>query len=220
MLAEQLWQIWRRYAPPFFSLSAKNLRGGGVDIRPPGRARVKLKQSQRIGMDSVSDIRKYHLLCFVTVLEVKVISGHQVKKSSKKIHDFELRYMFLGKFSLRTRKMTIKHFLKRQNRSKNKIRKITVKVPKWRESVCFWHVLWNRSKSVEILGRNRWNMTSLWRHLWPNYDTLDFNILTQCVKLLGQRVLQVWWWYLLWLRRYRKKTRGWGTQNSPQWSAG
>ena len=51
-------------------------------------------------------------------------------------------------------------------------------------------------------------MTSLWRHLWPNYDTLDFKILTQCVKLLGERVLQVWWWYLHWFRRYRKKTRG------------
>ena len=49
---------------------------------------------------------------------------------------------------------------------------------------------------------------SLWRHLWPNYNTLDFNILTQCVKLLGERVLQVWWWYLHWFRRYRKKTRG------------
>ena len=66
-----------------FSLSPKNLRGGG-DIRPPGRARVKLKQSQRIGMDSVSDIRKYHLLCFVTVIEVNVISGHQVKKVKQK----------------------------------------------------------------------------------------------------------------------------------------
>ena len=51
-------------------------------------------------------------------------------------------------------------------------------------------------------------MTSLWRHLWPNYDTLNFKILTQCVKLLGERVLQVWWWYLYWFRRYRKKTRG------------
>ena len=51
-------------------------------------------------------------------------------------------------------------------------------------------------------------MTSLWRHLWPNYNTLDFKILTQCVKLLGERVLQVWWWYLHWFRRYRKKTRG------------
>ena len=51
-------------------------------------------------------------------------------------------------------------------------------------------------------------MTSLWRHLWPNYDTLDFKILTQCVKMLGERVLQVWRWYLQGFRRYRKKTRG------------
>ena len=45
---------------------------------------VKLKQSQRIGMNSVSDICKYHLLCFVTIIEVKVISGHQVKKVKQK----------------------------------------------------------------------------------------------------------------------------------------
>ena len=50
-------------------------------------------------MDSVSDICKYHLLCFVTIIEVKVISGHQVKKvKQKKIRDLELRYMFLGRF--------------------------------------------------------------------------------------------------------------------------
>ena len=48
-------------------------------------------------MDSVSDICKYHLLCFTTIIEVKVMSGHQVKKvKEKKIRDFELRYMFLG----------------------------------------------------------------------------------------------------------------------------
>ena len=48
-------------------------------------------------MDSVSDICKYHLLCFVTIIEVKVISGHQVKKrSSKKNLDLEVLYMFLG----------------------------------------------------------------------------------------------------------------------------
>ena len=34
-------------------------------------------------MDSVSDICKYRLLCFVTIIEVKVISGHQVKKKVK-----------------------------------------------------------------------------------------------------------------------------------------
>ena len=41
LLAEQLWKIWRRYAPPFFSLSGKN-RTGGVEITPPpAGARVK-----------------------------------------------------------------------------------------------------------------------------------------------------------------------------------
>ena len=31
-------------------------------------------------MDSVSDICMYHLLCFAAIIEVKVMSGHQVKK--------------------------------------------------------------------------------------------------------------------------------------------
>ena len=48
-------------------------------------------------MDSVSDICKYHLLCFMIIIEVKVMSGHQVKKVKQKIfRDLELRYMFLG----------------------------------------------------------------------------------------------------------------------------
>ena len=47
-------------------------------------------------MDSVSDICKYHLLCFATIIEVKVMSGHQVKKVKQKNCDLELRYMFLG----------------------------------------------------------------------------------------------------------------------------
>ena len=48
-------------------------------------------------MDSVTDICKYHFLCFVTIIKVKVMSGHQVKKvKQKKIRDLELRYMFLG----------------------------------------------------------------------------------------------------------------------------
>ena len=45
-------------------------------------------------MDSVTDVCKYHLLCFVTIIQVKVISGHQVKKVKK--CDLELRYMFLA----------------------------------------------------------------------------------------------------------------------------
>ena len=35
-------------------------------------------------MDSVPDICKYHFLCLVTVIQVKVISGHQVKKVKQK----------------------------------------------------------------------------------------------------------------------------------------
>ena len=35
-------------------------------------------------MDSVSDICKYHLLCLMTIIEVKVMSGHQVKKVKQK----------------------------------------------------------------------------------------------------------------------------------------
>ena len=80
-------------------------------------------------MDSVSDICKYHLLCFATIIEVKVMSGHQVKEvKQKKNRDLELRYMFQVRFSQKkTRKMTLTHFLKHKNRSQNKIRKITVK---------------------------------------------------------------------------------------------
>ena len=47
-------------------------------------------------MDSVTDICKYHFLCFVTITQDKVITGHQVKKVKQKIRDLELRYMFLG----------------------------------------------------------------------------------------------------------------------------
>ena len=39
---EQLCQIWRRCAPPFFWLSAKN-RWGGAHMCPPGRARVNTR---------------------------------------------------------------------------------------------------------------------------------------------------------------------------------
>ena len=48
-------------------------------------------------MDSVTDICKYHFLCFVNIIQVKVISGHQVKKvKQQKNSDLDLRYMFLG----------------------------------------------------------------------------------------------------------------------------
>ena len=59
-------------------------------------------------MDSVSDICKYHLLCFVTIIEVKVISCHQVKRSSKAFRDLEVRYMFLGQIFAKNAKNDLK----------------------------------------------------------------------------------------------------------------
>ena len=93
-------------------------------------------------MDSVTDICKYHFLCFVTIIQVKVISGHHVKKvKQKKIRDLELRYMFLGQFFEKNAENDPKTLLKRQNRSKNKIRKITVKSRNDVKNARFWHVL-------------------------------------------------------------------------------
>ena len=36
-------------------------------------------------MDSVTDACKKHFLCFVIIIQAKVISGHQVKKVKQKI---------------------------------------------------------------------------------------------------------------------------------------
>ena len=47
-------------------------------------------------MDSVTDICKCHFLCFLTIIQVKVISGHQVKKVKQKNRDLELQCMLLG----------------------------------------------------------------------------------------------------------------------------
>ena len=88
-------------------------------------------------MDSVTDICEYHFLCFVTIIQVKVISGHQVKKVKRKNSDLELRYMFLGQIFAKNAKNDPITLLKRQNRSKNKIRKITVKCRNDVKSACF-----------------------------------------------------------------------------------
>ena len=76
---------------------SQNVRHFGLGDIGEQNCDVKHKQSQLIGMDSVTDICKYHFLCFMTIIKVKVISGHQVKKvKQKKFRDLELRYMFLG----------------------------------------------------------------------------------------------------------------------------
>ena len=59
------------------------------------------------------------------------------KGQTKKFRDFELRYMFLGQIFAKNAKNDPKTLLKRQNRSKNKIKKITVKSRNDAKSACF-----------------------------------------------------------------------------------
>ena len=63
---------------------SQNVRHFGLGDIGERNCDVKHKQSQLIGMDSVSDICMYHLLCFAAIIEVKVMSGHQVKKVKQK----------------------------------------------------------------------------------------------------------------------------------------
>ena len=64
--------------------------------------------------------------------------------------------MFLGQiFAKKRKKMTLKHFCKRWNRSRNKIRKITVKSRNEVKSACFWHIL---------------------RHISSIFEDIDFNV--------------------------------------------
>ena len=62
---------------------SQNVRHFGLGDIGEQNCDVKHKQSQLTGMDSVS-ICKYHLLCFATIIDVKVMSGHQVKKVKRK----------------------------------------------------------------------------------------------------------------------------------------
>ena len=62
----------------------------------------------------------------MTIIEVKVMSGHQVKKvKQKKNRNLELRYKFLGQIFAKNAKNDPKTLFE-ASKSKNKIRKITV----------------------------------------------------------------------------------------------
>ena len=45
--------------------------------------------------------------------------------------------------------------------------------------------------------RNRENMTSLWRHLRPTYQSLRKFLWSGYVKLMPGGVCKVWWWYII-----------------------
>ena len=114
-------------------------------------------------MDSVTDICKYHFLCFVTIIQVKVISGHQVKKvKQKKNRDLELRYMFLGQIFAKNAKNEPKTLFEKIGQKQNS--ENHGKVPKWREKClflrCFMLYLshfWRYR--LEILYTYSWDIT-------------------------------------------------------------
>ena len=89
-------------------------------------------------MDSVTDICKYHFLCFVAIIQVKVMSGHQVKKvKQKKNRDLELRYMFLGQIFAKNTKNDTQTLFEASKSVKKQNRKITVKSRNDVKSACF-----------------------------------------------------------------------------------
>ena len=82
-------------------------------------------------MDSVTDICKYHFLCFVTILQAKVISGHQVKKVKQFLfRDLELRYMFLGQIFAKNAKNDPKTLFEASKSVKKQTSENHGKVPK------------------------------------------------------------------------------------------
>ena len=74
----------------------------------------------------------------MTIIEVKVMSGHQIKKvKQKKIRNLELRYMFLGQIFAKNAKNDPKTLFELSKSVKNKFRKITVKSRNDVKSACF-----------------------------------------------------------------------------------
>ena len=88
-------------------------------------------------MNSITDTCKYEYQCFVTIIKVKVISGHPGERSNKKNRDMAQQFMFLGQIFAKNAKNDPQHFLKNQNRSKNKNRNIKGIWKIWLFSTCF-----------------------------------------------------------------------------------
>ena len=68
--------------------------------------------------------------------------------------------------------MTLKHFLKRENWSKNKIRKITVKSRNDVKNACFWHVLC---------------------YISTIFEDIDLKLCTHIHKTLPSNICSVFW---------------------------
>ena len=92
---------------------------------------IASKANESAWITSVTDICKYQFLCFVTIIQVKVISDHQVKKvKQKKNRDLELRYMFLGQIFAKNAKYDPKTLFEASNSVKIQNSENQGKVPK------------------------------------------------------------------------------------------
>ena len=79
------WKIWTgRHQWSHRSCQSKNARLFKLDELGEENIDVKHKQSQLIGMDSVTVTCKYEYQCFMTIIQVKVTSGHLVKNVKQK----------------------------------------------------------------------------------------------------------------------------------------
>ena len=88
----------------------------------------------------------------MTIIQVKVISGHQVKKVKPKnfgIYSCDTYFYVRERKNAKNDPITL---LKRQSRSKNKIRKITVKSRNDVKSACFLYVLCHISAIFEDIN--------------------------------------------------------------------
>ena len=79
--------------------------------------------------------------------------------------------------------MTLKHFLKRQNRSKNKIRKITVKTRNDVKSACFLHVLCYISAIFEDIDLK-------FVHIFMRHYSLTYVTVFLEKKLFGEKLFR------------------------------
>ena len=118
-------------------------------------------------MDSVTDICKYHFLCFVTIIQVKVISGHQVKKVKQKNRDLELRYMFLGQIFAKNAKNDPQTLFESSKWVKKQIRKITVKSRNDVKSACLPVFYMFYAISQPLLKILTWNCVHMFMRHYP-----------------------------------------------------
>ena len=93
-------------------------------------------------MDSITDICKYHFLCFMTIIQVKVISGHQVKKVKQIFFSwFRAAIHVLGQILAKNAKNDPKTLFEASKSVKKQSSENHGKVRNDVKNACFWHVL-------------------------------------------------------------------------------